>query len=718
MKKLALLYIFLLMALVSCQQRQFLESEAMTWKASNPGGGGAFNSPVMTPEGYFAVGSDLGGVYISKGQGASWYAVGSRFGLNATHIASMAAHSAGKLLIGTDSGLYVSDSDGRNAHRVYSSGYIAAIAISADPSIIYAAVHPQWNALNPFVIRSNDAGETWTVTGSDLPANLRVVGMRTHPVDPAGVWVISGEGRFNTGPKRAYFSTNGAQHFIRLDPQQGDLIDLVYAQDTNNLNLMYATTVLNGVGRVFKSLDTGFNWTNITPIAQKPSGMILADATNASHVRIIDLDQRAGKESYLWESSNAGLSWTRRTLSVIGGWSGADEKWGMGSSFQGYQQTLGYNPATPETVLWVNAQFVYKSSDGGKHWTDTASRKAGAHWRSRGIDNVVPTVVEPSAADSDLVYAGYMDMGLWRSDDSGASWKSLNVPQYSGGWSDAVGGNTLSVLADPTRASVVWAQVGGNLENCGNPCQEPMYLLKSTNRGDTWTRLSTGLPNPIRRLEGLSLVPTSPSTSRRLYVVANGDVYTSGNDGASWQLSLNCLNDDCSKTFYTPSGMVVISPSGIWRLQSGSWQALSLPASMNQGWTPGKHWLFDLWDYVGPLDLASQGSKLWIAVKGYGKGLYYSANNGQSWSRVKPDDYARTVALNPITGDVYFGSSSALSQGGFQADSNGVFLSPDGVTNWTSRNQGLAYKFATALAISATGQPWLVSPGQGVMRWW
>ena len=268
---------FFLISLVSCQQSlETLESQAISWKATNPGGGGAFNSPVITPEGYWAVGSDLGGVYISKNSGSSWYATGSRYGLNVTHIASMAAHPAGKLLIGTDGGLYVSTTSGTNARRVYGNGYVAAIVVSADPNTVYAAVHPQWNALNPYVIRSDDAGETWSTTGSNLPANLRVVGMRVHPVDPEGVWVISGEGRFNAGPKQAYFSTTGGQSFTRLDPQQGDLIDVAYAQDSNNLNLMYATTVLNGVGQVFKSLDTGFSWSNITPATQKPSGIIIS----------------------------------------------------------------------------------------------------------------------------------------------------------------------------------------------------------------------------------------------------------------------------------------------------------------------------------------------------------------------------------------------------------------------------------------------------------
>ena len=125
-----------------------------------------------------------------------------------------------------------------------------------------------------------------------------------------------------------------------------------------------------------------------------------------------------------------------------------------------------------------------------------------------------------------------------------------------------------------------------------------------------------------------------------------------------------------------------------------------------------------IWDYVGPLDVASQGSKLWVAVKGSGKGIYYSANNGQSWTRVRADNYARTVEIDPTTNEVYMGSSSALSQGGFQADSNGVYVSPNGVNSWIARNQGLAYKFASYISISATGVRWLVSSGQGVMKWY
>lgn len=393
----------------------------------------------------------------------------------------------------------------------------------------------------------------------------------------------------------------------------------------------------------------------------------------------------------------------------------------MGFSYQGLGQTIGYNKAFPNTVLWTNNQFLYASSDGAKTWSDSVSTVVAGKWRSRGIDNVVPTVVEPSAVDANLVYAGYMDLGLWRSDDGGSSWASLNAVQYTGGWAGK-GGNSLSVIADPSRPDVVWAQLGGNMENCGTPCSEPLYLLKSTNRGATWQQLTQGLPSPIRRLEGLAVAPDSPATFRWLYAAVNGDVYLSEDDGASWQMVLDCPNNDCFRIYYTATnGVFALSAGAVYRSWQGgsanTWSQVTLPAAMTSGWTAGQHWLHDVWTYSGPMDLASRDNNIWIAVKGTGKGLYRSADYGQSWALVQANDQARTVTVDPGTGRVYFGSSSAVQAGGYATTSLGVLTSANGISAWTAQNQGLAYPFALFARVAANGALWLASPGQGVMKW-
>jgi hypothetical protein len=267
------------------------------WRPTNPGGGGAFNSPVLSVSKnnpFWAVGSDLGGVYLSLDIGISWTALGASFGLTATHVASMVAHPNGYLLVGTDSGLYMSTIIVQNntptLTQVYTShdnnAYISAIGVSANDSVVYAAVHPNYNRREPYIIRSQNGGKSWSNTSSDLPKILRVTAIRTHPVDSEAIWVVAGEGRFNVPkkkeedpplpyPKRAYYSDNGGVTFNRRDPMVGDLIDIVYAYDPTNLDRMYATSILSDKsGKFFISEETGFSWVDNVVVGnvEEPTG--------------------------------------------------------------------------------------------------------------------------------------------------------------------------------------------------------------------------------------------------------------------------------------------------------------------------------------------------------------------------------------------------------------------------------------------------------------
>ncbi len=695
------------------------------WQPTNPGGGGAMNSPVITDEGYWAVGTDLGGLYVSKNQGKTWKAIGAIQGLKATHVAAVVAHP-NKLLVGAEGGLFVGKTDGSAMSRRYTGGYVSALAVAANPNIIYAAVEPAWDQRNASIIRSDDAGVTWRKVSTNLPTNLFVVGLRPHPVDPDGIWVLSGDGRGVASPAQAWLSIDGGATWTQRDPKQGDVVDVAYAQDANNLNRLYLTTERNGVGSFYMSPDTGYSWQRLNPNVPSSgvTGVILADSSAPKHVRLIDFNERNySANTYLWETTDGGKTWTSTANKVTGGWSPSDENWGMGYSYQGLAQTIGYRPDRPNTILWTNNQFTYKSLNGGKTWYDTTTAPyAGGKWASRGLDNAVPAIVEPSAVNSNLVYAGYLDMGLWRSDNGGATWKSLNTLKYSHTWLGG-GGNTLSIIADPARENVVWAQVAGDLNDGDPTTYTPIHLLKSTNKGESWTELTNGLPSKARRIEGLAIANDSAVNYRWLFVVVDGDVYLSKNDGAAWSKVLDC--NTCFKIAYTNAGVFALSSEGVWRSWQGgvsnSWNKMALPSSITSGWTTAEHWLYNAWTYSGVVDMAAKGKdELWLAVKGSNKGLYYSKDSGTSWMKVYNNAYVRAVTIDPSNGQILLGSSSTgLNANTYNAASQGVLVHSTGrtATGWKKLNTGLAFPFATNISVSAAGQRWLNSPGQGILRW-
>lgn len=692
---------------------------AANWTPVGPGGGGAFNSPVISPTGTWAIGSDLGGVCFSSNSGQSWTVIGSQKGLKATHVAAMAASpSNGRILVGTDDGLYLLSPNGSTATLVRSGGYISAIAFApANPNIVYAVAHPQWNGVGGVMLRSDDNGSTWRTTGN-IPANLRIVGLRVHPIDYDAVLMISGEGRFADSPKEAWLSLDNGATWGELNPGNEPVVDMVYAQNSDNMNRMYMTTSTDsyGNGKLYRSENAGGTWT----LVAAETGVILADSSTPGRIRLLNPTKwKPWNNTGILESTNWGTTWKVMGSSNTWpqGWSKRYASWGFGSSYQGLLQTYA-NRGT--TLISTDNQFVFASSNGGISLPDISSNPVTTGtWKSRGCDNTVPAVVTPSSADSNLVYVGYHDLGLFRSDDGGNSWIPLNDPQYSGSWL-GYGGNTLSVVADPTRANVVWAQLAGGLNGRDTPTSEYEIttLARSTQRGaiGSW-RVATGLPSQPRMISGLSVDPRSSSTNRRLFAIVDGNVYRSVNDGMSFALVHSC---NCSYTWVAGNYVFAGGGSGLWRSSigdSGTWTAVTSGLPATSGWTANLDPFYS-W-FSGVTDLAvnpTSTSEIWLALRGYG--FYRSTNSGTSWSLVRSDALARTVTVDS-TGLVLIGSSSATTAGGYSASSFGVMKATrntNGTFTWTADNPGLAYPFATYMRVSSAGVRWLISPGQGVLK--
>ncbi len=173
---------------------------------------------------------------------------------------------------------------------------------------------------------------------------------------------------------------------------------------------------------------------------------------------------------------------------------------------------------------------MFKSTDAGKTWSFIGLRET---------ENVAMIAVDPHNSNRVFVaalghvYAPNQERGIFRSLDGGKTWKRvLYVNEYTSGD---------DVEMDPINPNVLyatmWQQQQAPWEN-GQFGGTDGGIFKSTDGGNTWHKLTKGLPAVQQAL--LRIAPSDPSI---LYAtVSSGPgapdgkvgIYRSNNAGASW----------------------------------------------------------------------------------------------------------------------------------------------------------------------------------------
>ena len=679
------------------------------WQRINPGGGGWFATAGAGPSGIMLAASDLSGAYRSLDRGQSWDVIGASQGLTVTHVGGLGFHPTDPdiLYVGTEDGLFRSQDGGDSVTLVLDYGYVTDIAIAPeDPDVGYAAVHSQWDRSDGQVVRSTDNGLTWQPVSQDLPDGLRILELLPHPQDPDRLVLRTGEDRFTGGPRQAFRSTDGGVHWTRIGADLGDVVHL--AQAPSQPEVLYLTVEgadPDGPGRLFRSSDGGDSWSLVT----ERGGFIWLTPADPQHIRLIDPDHPFpwDERSGVWESLDGGQSWQR--ISQVEDW---DTGWSQAYwAYSAPPRALSVDMSDPETLLWATSQWVFASFDGGRHFENLfTEEEAPGRWRSRGLDNVVMFDLAVSPAAPDSITLGYFDIGCWHSPDRGLSWRNCNHPDFTGDW-EGNGGNTTTLLADPTRSGVVWTAQAPSWD-------EPGTLLRSQDSTATWTEMGDGLP--AAPLLGLSLDATSPEESRTLFLTAQGDVYRSTDDGASWSRVLDC--GGCRVTAVDPldgDWVYAGGEAGLFHSEDGGQSWTSTGLAEMAGDVAGPPWEWGWTGVAAILPDPHRAGWVTVAVHGAERGLYRSQDRGQSWEKLLDDDFLWDVAISPQDPDILVAaSSSAFVAGGYEPGSQGVLLSTDGGQSWQPVNQGMAWPFANSLAFAPWDPNTLIvgSPGTGFQR--
>lgn len=172
---------------------------------------------------------------------------------------------------------------------------------------------------------------------------------------------------------------------------------------------------------------------------------------------------------------------------------------------------------------------MYRSTDGGKTWQhlglSDGQQIGGIAIDPRNENRVFVAVLGHP-------YGPNTERGVYRTDDGGKSWKKLLYKDENTG--------AIQVTVDPHNPSVVyadlWAGRQGPWEN--GAWQGPESgLYKSTDGGDTWKKLTNGLPTYAQGLGRIGFC-VSPADPNRLYATVDaaemGGLYRSDDAGESW----------------------------------------------------------------------------------------------------------------------------------------------------------------------------------------
>ncbi|MBT4414346.1 MAG: glycosyl hydrolase [Polaribacter sp.] len=641
----------------------------------------------------------------------------------------------------------------QNISDGFFGGSVGAIAVSeSDNNVMYAGMGEKTVRGNVSsgdgIWKTENAGKTWKHVG--LKNSRHIPRMRIHPKNADIVFAgVMGDLYKPTQERGVYKSVDGGENWKRVlfSDENSGVVDLII--DPNNARILYATTwdvrrtpySLSSGGKgsaLWKSVDQGETWTNISTNKGLPSGIwgiagVTVSPINSDIVWALIENEKGG----IYKSTDAG-----KTFKLIN----SERKLRQ----RAWYYTRIYADTQDENILYVLNVRYHKSTDGGKTYK-TYNAPHGDHhdlWiapednQRMIIGDDGGAQISFDAGDNWSTYMNQPTSQFYRvTTDNHFPYRILAAQQDNStvrishrtsgrfitesDWTSTAGGESAHIAVDPLNDDIVYGGSYGGLLTRKN------HKTNETRAVNVWPDdpMGHGAEDFKYRFQWNFPIFFSPNNEKKLYAASN-HLHVTENEGQSWKIISPDLTRNDPKTLKSSGGPITQDNTGV-EYYGTIFAAIESTFEPGLIWTGSDDGLVHIsknngetWNNVTPkkmpewmmincieIDPFTKGGAYIVGTKyksgDYKPYIYKTENYGKSWKLIvegiSDEDFTRALRADPKRkGLLYAGTE------------RGMYISFDDGKNWQSFKQNLPIVPITDLTIKDDN---LIAATQGRSLW-
>ncbi|MBE9572738.1 MAG: hypothetical protein IMF11_19100, partial [Proteobacteria bacterium] len=504
--------------------------------------------------------------------------------------------------------------------------------------------------------KTTDWGNSWTSVTEGGITHPWADELVVSPHDPETVWQVADVGE-------VFKTTDGGTNWSKIINPYGAGFRFgsvsTMAPAPSDPDTIY--TIKDGFG-IFKSTDGGAIWRFLHQSEVDYTYAIDVHPTNPNIVYSGYNSKPFQDWAMVRQTTDGGDSW-RTTLMV---------------PHSGGITSIAIAPNNPDTVYagstGKEGGNIFKSTDGGNSWS-----KLNEHFTMCTVWGQPQLIISPN--NPSIAYAATWLGGTWKTEDAGATWTLLDEAPISSTalslnalnskviyladrstptvWKSMDAGSTWEKIADFSSDGaliVIRVLANGNTVYAAtfHPNLEGGRLYKSKNSGSTWNDITDALPKGVL---DVAVDPTNPDI---VYVTTNiNGAHKSTDGGATWTQLANFPDVGAYDIEVDP-----VDPTILYTSARGG----SMPA-----------WFTEI-----------AGDRPDGIVFTDPAGVYKSTDSGLRWTNILTTTAScRAIRQHPDDRDMLFAVDLV----------DGLQVSTDGGSSWTSSNTGLDTNVLTSCAV-------------------